>query len=160
MKREETIDYNIKIAWHAISRFYNNEGSPHDITASTGYVLLNIDQENGTPATRIGPLLGLETRSLTRLLKSLEEKGWITKEADRQDKRFVKIFLTEEGKKKREIARQAVRTYNFFIKDHIPTEKIQALLEIIGEITALTEKLRQGSTQTDAMLNGENRAVD
>ena len=55
MKREETIDYNIKVAWHAISRMYNQYGADMDVTASTGFVLLNIDQENGTPATKIAP---------------------------------------------------------------------------------------------------------
>ena len=74
MKPEETVDYNIKVAWHAISRMYNAQAAKHDITTSIGFVLLNIDQENGTPATKIAPLLGLETRSLTRILRSMEEK--------------------------------------------------------------------------------------
>ena len=75
MKKELTIDYNIKAAWHAIMRMYNQYGQDFDITASTGFVLLNIDSEQGTPATKIAPALGMESRSLTRMLKSLEEKG-------------------------------------------------------------------------------------
>jgi DNA-binding MarR family transcriptional regulator len=77
MTPEETVDYNIKVAWHAISRMYNTQAAKHDITTSIGFVLLNIDQENGTPATKIAPLLGLETRSLTRILRSMEERGLI-----------------------------------------------------------------------------------
>ena len=59
MKPEETVDYNIKVAWHAISRMYNTQAARYDITTSIGFVLLNIDQELGTPATKIAPLLGL-----------------------------------------------------------------------------------------------------
>ncbi len=58
MKPEETVDYNIKVAWHAISRMYNTQAAQNDITTSIGFVLLNIDQEKGTPATKIAPPAG------------------------------------------------------------------------------------------------------
>ena len=77
MKREETIDYHIRSAWHAISRMYNQQAQEYDATMSMGFALLVIDSEVGTPATKIGPMMGLEARSLTRLLKSLEEKKLI-----------------------------------------------------------------------------------
>ncbi|MGD1841753.1 MAG: MarR family transcriptional regulator, partial [Thermonemataceae bacterium] len=66
LKPEETVDYNIKAAWHAISRMYNAQAAKYDITASIGFILLNIDAEEGTPATKIAPLYGLEARSITR----------------------------------------------------------------------------------------------
>ena len=91
MKPEETVDYNVKVCWHAISRMYNTEAAKNDITTSIGFVLLNIDQEAGTPATKIAPLLGLEARSLTRILKSMEEKNLIFKVSDPSDKRLVRI---------------------------------------------------------------------
>src|SRR5919112_5587138 len=106
MKASETVDYNIKVCWHAIARMYNTEAAKNDITTSIGFVLLNIDPEKGTPATKIAPLLGLETRSLTRILRSMEEKGLIYKQADSVDKRSVRIFLTEEGLRKKEVSRQ------------------------------------------------------
>ena len=65
MKPEETVDYNIKVAWHAISRMYNTQAAQNDITTSIGFVLLNIDQDKGTPATKIAPLLGLEIHPMS-----------------------------------------------------------------------------------------------
>ncbi|MEQ9167052.1 MAG: MarR family transcriptional regulator, partial [Fulvivirga sp.] len=47
MKREETIDHNIKTAWHAISRMYNQQAVKQDITTSIGFVLLNISSKDG-----------------------------------------------------------------------------------------------------------------
>ena len=112
MKKEETIDYNIKSTWHAISRMYNQYGQDFGLTSSTGFVLLNIDAIEGTKATKIAPLMGLEARSLTRVLKSLEERELIYRQPDEVDGRSVRIFLTSEGKQKREIARSAVRALN------------------------------------------------
>ena len=64
----------------------------YDATMSMGFVLLNINSEEGTPATKIAPLMGLEARSLTRLLKSMEEKKLIYREADKNDKRSAIVF--------------------------------------------------------------------
>ncbi len=155
MKREETVDYNIKVAWHAISRMYNTEGENDKISASTGYVLLNIDNENGTPATKIAPQLGLETRSLTRILKNLEDMGWVYRETGKDDKRYVKIFLTDLGKQKREIARKAVREFNFFVKENISQEKLNVFLDVINEINKLVDQYRNTELQEKKEINIE-----
>ncbi|RZK43276.1 MAG: MarR family transcriptional regulator [Hymenobacter sp.] len=139
MKPEETVDYNIKVAWHAISRMYNTQAARHDITTSIGFVLLNIDQELGTPATKIAPLLGLETRSLTRILRSMEEKGLIYKQADTQDKRSVRIFLTELGLEKKEIARQTVRHFNLKMRDKISQSQLDSFFKVASQITGMIE---------------------
>ncbi|MEM6642786.1 MAG: MarR family transcriptional regulator [Bacteroidota bacterium] len=132
MKREETVDYNIKSLWHGISRMYNQFGLPYDITASTGFVLLNIDVNEGTPATKIAPSLGMESRSLTRMLKSMEEKSWIYREKDAIDGRSVRIFLTEHGKEKRELSRRAVREFNKKVREIIPSEKMKSFFEVLS----------------------------
>jgi DNA-binding MarR family transcriptional regulator len=147
MKPQETIDYNIKACWHAIARMYNTEAAHYDMTMAIGYVLLNIDVENGTPATKIAPQVGLETRSLTRMLKSLEEDGLICRVADEKDRRGVNIFLTEKGKQKREVARQTVRKFNFMVREKISPEKLQVFFEVIEEINALIELKGKRSPQ-------------
>lgn len=139
MKREETIDYNIKATWHAISRLYNQYGFDFDITASTGFVLLNIDVEEGTPATKIAPMMGLEARSLTRILKSMEEKNWISREKDPTDGRSVRICLTPLGKEKREISRRAVREFNKRIQQMIPANKLATFFEVLSSIKEIIE---------------------
>ncbi|RZK18525.1 MAG: MarR family transcriptional regulator [Hymenobacter sp.] len=139
MKPEETVDYNIKVAWHAISRMYNTQATRYDITTSIGFVLLNIDQELGTPATKIAPLLGLETRSLTRILRSMEEKGLIYKQADTQDKRSVRIFLTELGLEKKEVSRQTVRHFNQKMRGKIPQSQLDVFFKVASQITGMIE---------------------
>ena len=137
MKREETVDYNIKGLWHGISRMYNQYGAEYDITASTGFVLLNIDVENGTPATKIAPLLGMESRSLTRMLKAMEEKGWVYREKDPTDGRSVRIFLSPLGKQKRELSRRAVREFNTKVRTLIPEEKLSDFFEVLDNIARI-----------------------
>ncbi|SNS46177.1 DNA-binding transcriptional regulator, MarR family [Ekhidna lutea] len=139
MKREETVDYNIKALWHGVSRMYNQFGSPYDLTASTGFVLLNIDVENGTPATKIAPMLGMESRSLTRMLKSMEEKGWVYRKKDAIDGRSVRVFLSDIGKEKRELSRRAVREFNTKIRTLVDEKKLSVFFEVLQEIGGIVD---------------------
>jgi DNA-binding MarR family transcriptional regulator len=140
VKREETIDFNIKAAWHAIARMYNQQAMKYGGTMSVGFALLNINSEEGTPATKIGPMMGLETRSLTRLLKSMEEKGLIYREADKNDRRSVRILLTKAGKKNKEKARDTVLRFNEAIREEIPRQKLDVFFEVVQEISKLIER--------------------
>lgn len=140
MKREETVDYNIKGLWHSISRMYNQYGANYDITASTGFVLLNIDVDKGTPATKIAPLLGMESRSLTRMLKAMEEKGWVYRERDPTDGRSVRIFLSDIGKEKRELSRRAVREFNSKVRNLIPEEKLNDFFAVVKQINEIIDE--------------------
>jgi DNA-binding MarR family transcriptional regulator len=140
MKREETIDFNIKACWHAIARMYNQQALKYGGTMSVGFALLNINSEEGTPAMKIGPYMGLEPRSLTRLLKSMEEKGLIFRQADKIDKRSVRIFLTKEGRKHKEKARETVLRFNEAVREGIPDDKLNIFFDVLQEINRLIEK--------------------
>ena len=145
MRREDTVDHNIKSAWHAISRMYNHQAGKHDITTSIGFVLLNIHSD-GTPATKIAPLMGLEARSLTRMLKTMEEKKLIYREPDPTDKRSVRIFLTELGKKKKEVSRETVLYFNNKVRELVPESKLKIFLEVMNDINLLAA---QGITEVE-----------
>ncbi|MEM7110671.1 MAG: MarR family transcriptional regulator, partial [Bacteroidota bacterium] len=108
-------------------------------TMSIGFVLLNISSKEGTPATKIAPLMGLESRSLTRVLKSMEEKGLIHKKPDENDKRSVRIYLTKEGKRKKEFSRETVLRFNNILRDVIPSKKIEVFFEVIQEVNEIID---------------------
>lgn len=155
MRREETVDYNFKVTWHAITKMYNAYGAPFDITASTGFVLLNIDVENGTPATKIAPLLGMESRSLTRMLKTFEEKGWIEKRPDPADGRSVRIFLTPLGIKKRELSRLSVKVFNNKVREAVSEDQMNVFLDVVMEINKIIENKDLFKQLKNQLLNNE-----
>jgi MarR family transcriptional regulator, organic hydroperoxide resistance regulator len=148
MKKEETVDYPIKSAWHAISRMYNQQAAEEGFTTAIGFVLLNINSKEGTPATKIAPLIGLETRSLTRMLKTMEEKGLIFKQADPVDKRSVRIFLTEEGKRKKEISVQSVRRFNLEVRAELSEAELESFFGVIAKIQKVidNQQIKEGSS--------------
>jgi len=135
--KDKTIDYTLRATWQAVARMYNEEANKYGATMSLGFALLSIDKEEGTPSTFISNRMEMEATSLTRTLKSLEEKGLIVKEKNPEDGRGVLIYLTELGKQKRELTKVTVLKFNEIIRTNISEEKIKHFMEVSEMINEL-----------------------
>lgn len=128
--KDKTIDYVLRATWQAVSRMYNEEANKYGATMATGFALLSIDKEKGTPSTALGPKMGMEATSLTRTLKSMEERGLIIRKKNPKDGRGVLIYLTDFGKEKRELSKNTVLKFNETIKNKISDEKLAHFMEV------------------------------
>jgi len=138
VKHQETIDYFLKIVWQTVANRYNQLVTEFGITQSIGYLLINIDETEGTTVSQAAALLGLKSTSLSRMLSNLEEMGLIYRESNKGDKRSVKIYLTYLGKEKRHLARVVVRKFNDYLDAHISDAEKQQLTETLKKINQLT----------------------
>ena len=138
MKPEETVDYYMRWTWHKIARMYNTQAEKMGGSMSVGYILLSIDKD-GSPSTSLGPKMGMEPRSLTRILRAMEDEGLIYRVHGEEDRRNVFMHLTEEGKKMRRKARATVLKYNEFIRENIPAKKLDEFFKIVEQINELTD---------------------
>jgi len=144
VKHQETIDYFLKIVWQTVANKYNHLVSEFGITQSIGYLLININEKDGTTVSQAATLLGLKSTSLSRMLRQVEEMGLIYRESNAGDKRSVKIYLTETGKQKRHQARVLVRQFNNYLDDHISENDREALIRILNKIMKLTGTFKPG----------------
>ncbi len=129
MNIEETVDYHIRSTLFSMMRMYNLIAAENGITQAIGYVLILIKEE-GMPATKIAPVMGMGTSSLTRLLKNMEDDGLIYRKPDDHDKRVVNIFLTEHGKKLREQAKKVVLNFNEKLYSQITKQEMEAFAKV------------------------------
>ena len=132
---EDTLDFNVRYAWAGIARIYGQLAASRGTTMAMGQALLNIEK-NGTPSTQLGPRMGMEKTSLSRLLNNLESHGMIERRNDSEDRRIVRVHLTEDGKKERDRARQAVRKFNRWMADQLGTDRMARLLEDLQQLNA------------------------
>ena len=135
--KDKTIDYVLRATWQAVSRMYNEEAAKYDATMATGFALLSIDKEDGTPSTALGPRMGMEATSLTRTLKTMEEKGIIFRKKNPDDGRGVLLYLTPFGKEKRELSKNTVLKFNETVKQHVSEEKLAHFMEVAEIINEL-----------------------
>jgi DNA-binding MarR family transcriptional regulator len=138
VKHQETIDYFIKIVWQTMANRYNQLVTEFGFTQSIGYLLINIDEKEGTTVSQAAALLGLKSTSLSRMLSQLETTGLIYRESNEGDKRSVKIYLTPLGKEKRHQARVIVRQFNNYLDANISEVDKQHLIETLKKLNKLT----------------------
>ena len=135
--KDKTIDYVLRATWQAVSRMYNEEAAKYDATMATGFALLSIDKEDGTPSTALGPRMGMEATSLTRTLKTMEEKGLKKRKKNPDDGRGELQYLTPFGKEKRELSKNTVLKFNETVKQHVSEEKLAHFMEVAEIINEL-----------------------
>ena len=149
--KDKTIDYMLRTTWLAVQKMYNEEAAKFDSTMATGFTLLSIDPDEGTPSTALGPKMGIEGTSISRVLKSMEERGLIERRPNPEDGRSVLICLTEFGREKREYSRERVLTFNNTVKAHITDEKIRHFYEVTsGIIDLIAERKIYNSNHNNA----------
>ena len=128
--KDKTIDYVLRTTWLSVQKMYNEEASKFGSTMATGFTLLSIDPEHGTPSTALGPKMGMEATSLSRILKTMHENGLIERQPNPEDGRGVIITLTDFGREKRAHSRDKVLAFNEAIKNNISEEKLNHFYEV------------------------------
>lgn len=135
--KETTIDYVLRATWQAVARMYNEEAKNFGSTMAVGFTLLSIDPKGGTPSTSLGPKMGMEATSLSRILKSMEEKGLILRKPNPNDGRGVLIYLTDFGLEKRNDSKNTVLKFNEAVKKEVSEEQLTNFFEVTDTINKL-----------------------
>ncbi len=135
--KDLTIDYALRATWQAVSKMYNEEAKNYGITMAIGFTLLSIDPKQGTPSTALGPKMGMESTSLSRILKNIEQRGFIQRKPNPNDGRGVLIHLTALGLEKRKESKDVVLRFNEVVKDNISEENLEGFFKTVDIINKL-----------------------
>lgn len=145
--KEKTIDYVLRATWMAVSKMYNEEAGKKDSTMATGFALISIDPEEGTPSTSLGPKMGMEATSLSRTLKNMEQKGLIVRKPNPADGRGVLIHLTPFGREMREFSKGVVFRFDEAVKENISAEDLATFKRVANDILDLIQSKNIYSTE-------------
>lgn len=134
------VDFVMRQGWKNIEKMYNNEASKYDITFSIGFTLISIDPEKGSSSTSIGPIMGLESNSISRILNSMENKNLINRRPNPNDGRGIIISLTKLGLSKREIVIQKIRHFKNLVKSRIEQSDLEAFHRVSLQMNEIIEE--------------------
>lgn len=150
--KEKTIDYMLRATWMSVAKMYNEEAGKKGSTMATGFALISIDPENGTPSTALGPKMGMEATSLSRTLKTMQDKGLIERKPNPLDGRGVIIHLTNFGKEMREYSKQVVITFDEAVKDKVSPEDLETFKSVLN---VMMELIQAKKIYKKNIINGE-----
>lgn len=98
--QEPRPDHNLGFLVHDVARLmrvaYDRRAKALGLTRSQWWVLNNLYFNEGITQSALADLLDIEKPTLGRLLERLEAKGWVARQADRQDRRAKRVYLTGE----------------------------------------------------------------
>ena len=145
--KKETFDSVLRSTWQVVSKMYNKEAGKFESTMATGFALLSIDPE-GTPSTTLGPQMGMEPTSLSRLLNTMEDRKLIFRTQNPRDGRSILIHLTPFGVEKREDSKSVVLNFNSEIEKKLSETKIQHFFEVMESIREIAKEFEYFSGKT------------
>ena len=134
------VDFDMRQTWKNIEKMYNLEASKYDVTFSMSFTLISIDPKNGSPSTSIGPIMGLESNSISRILNSMENKNLIIRRPNPDDGRGILIFLTKLGLRKREIVIQKIRQFKNLLRTRIDQSDLEAFHRVSLQVNEIIEQ--------------------
>ena len=147
LMKKETFDSVLRSTWQVVSKMYNKEAGKFESTMATGFALLSIDPE-GTPSTTLGPKMGMEPTSLSRLLNTMEDRKLIFRTQNPRDGRSILIHLTPFGVEKREDSKSVVLNFNSEIEKKLSETKIQHFFEVMESIREIAKEFEYFSNKT------------
>ena len=98
LKLDNQLCFAVYAAAHAFNATYKPLLEPLGLTYPQYLVMLVLWQEDAVTVSAIGGRLGLDSGTLTPLLKRLEAAGLLTRLRDAADERQVRITLTTAGR--------------------------------------------------------------
>tara|TARA_R110002072_G_scaffold23949_2_gene81965 strand:+ start:73351 stop:73800 length:450 start_codon:yes stop_codon:yes gene_type:complete len=145
--KEKTIDHILRETWMSVMKMYNEEAGKKGSTMATGFALISIDPDEGTPSTSLGPKMGMEATSLSRTLKTMEDKGLIERKPNPLDGRGVLIYLTPFGKEMRDFSKLVVLRFDEAVKESVSEEDLKTFKNVANTILDLINNKKIYTTE-------------
>ncbi len=104
IEEETSIHKLYQIGHKRLIGFVKEELEPYDFNRGEFPLLFSlIKKGDGVTQKEIREMLPISKATVSKIVKSLEEKGYLRKEKDREDKRATRIFLTEKREEMEDI---------------------------------------------------------
>ena len=105
------------------------------------HALISIFFERGTTSAALARDLSYDKGATTRLIDSLEARGWVTRSREHDDRRLVALKLTEEGERiARRCRDRVIEAWNEWLGDWSHAE-IAATIATLQRLRVTMEKV-------------------
>ncbi|MDD2585449.1 MAG: MarR family transcriptional regulator [Syntrophomonadaceae bacterium] len=101
----------IRAAMKKIDKNLSSRLQDYGISIPQSFILFCLKNENGITLKEIGNRTLIDSSSMTVLVDKLEKDNLVARQLDLQDRRAIRVFITEKGKK---IAGEVSRIGNEF----------------------------------------------
>lgn len=80
-----------------ISDHLEQTGLPQGLSATEAHVLSYLSVYSPCPVGKLSTVFGIKASTLTSILKRLEDRGWVERRPDDEDRRSMLLEISNEG---------------------------------------------------------------
>ena len=136
---DEHLCFLMDVATRRITRFYNRRLREFGITYNHLFILTCLWEQEGLNAKDLSDLLVLDSSSLTGHLDRMERGGLVVRREDPADRRAVRVFLTEKGRRLRKELEPIGTELKEALQTGVPAERVAALTQGLRHIAKRLE---------------------
>ena len=134
MEAQECIFFQLAKTSQAASRFWGRTVSQIDLTAVQAMVIRFLYDSDRLTSSQLGKRTKLDSATLTGLIDRLETAGLVERRRNSEDRRSIRLRLTQEGRKKGEIVKRLMEDANKeFLHEFNESEEV-ALRTLLNRI--------------------------
>ena len=134
MEAQECIFFQLAKTSQTASRFWGRKVSQIDLTAVQAMVIRFLYDSDRLTSSQLGKRTKLDSATLTGLIDRLETAGLVERRRNSEDRRSIRLRLTQEGRKKGEIVKRLVEDANKeFLHEFNESEEV-ALRTLLNRI--------------------------
>lgn len=112
------------------------QGKPYVVTPPQWGVLLLLHGKDGFTIGTISQLRGLDAPTVTGIIKRLEQAELVERRHDREDRRVVRVYLTNEGRDIMQSLLPIIQSFNDEMLGGFSTSETQMLLSMLRRLIA------------------------
>lgn len=90
--------------------------------------------EDGVRVSELAMATGITASGITQMVTALEERGMVGRKMDPEDRRAVRVYLTEEGTRATDQMMDSLETIFGGLVEHLGQEKSRVFLEILNDV--------------------------
>jgi len=130
----------IRLLERKLGLLNESEMSCCGVTMAQCHAIVEIGREKDISLNKLSELLNLDNSTLSRTVNNLVNANLVTRELDSQDRRYVTISLTNDGKKIYEDIETGMNTYFKGIFGSIPDSKKEQVMESLEILLEAIDK--------------------
>ena len=136
---DQHICFLLDVATRRITKFYNRRLRPFGITYNHLFILTCLWQQDGVHVKDLAQQLCLDSSSLTGHLDRLERIALVVRQDDPDDRRAVRVLLTEKGRYLKDQLEPIGQELKETLQRGGPPERIQAFTAALRNISSRLE---------------------
>jgi DNA-binding MarR family transcriptional regulator len=90
--------------------------------------------EDGARVSELAQATGITASGITQMVTTLEERGMVGRKMDPEDRRAVRVYLTEEGKRSIDQMMGSLDSVFSGLVEHLGQEKSRIFLEVLNDV--------------------------